>query len=156
MSSEQQRLHEAQLQKEIEELRGDLGETVEALVHKADLPARAKERGNELKKEAVERGNELKEQTVERGIELHQQVVDRGTDLLERGNKLGSDVFQRGNELKGQALARSSELRDQAVEAADRARAAVSQTPKEQWVKLACAGLALIAVIVMARRVRTS
>ena len=145
MSSEQQRLQEAQLQKEIEELRGDLGETVEALVHKADLPARAKDRGNELKKEAVERG-----------IELHQQVVDRGTDLLERGNKLSSDVLERGNELKGQTLARSSELRDQAVEVADRARAAVSQTPKEQWVKLACAGLALIAVIVMARRVRTS
>jgi hypothetical protein len=58
--------------------------------------------------------------------------------------------------LKGQALARSSELRDRAVEAAERAREAVSQTPKERWTKLACAGLALIAVMVIVRRVRAS
>jgi len=32
----------------------------------------------------------------------------------------------------------------------------VSQTPKERWVKLACAGLAMIAVKVIVRRVRTS
>lgn len=67
-SSEQQRL-----QNEITELRGELGETVEALVHKVDVPARAKERGSELA-----------EQAVERGIELHQQAVDRGSDLSER------------------------------------------------------------------------
>ena len=58
-SSERQRLEEEQLQREIEELRSDLGETVEALVHKADLPARAKERGSELADTARERGGEL-------------------------------------------------------------------------------------------------
>jgi len=144
-SSEQQRLEEAQLQEEIAELRSDLGETVEALVHKVDLPARAKDRGNEFKEEAVERG-----------IELQQQAVERGTELLERGNELKGELLERGNELKGQALARSSELRDRAVEAAERAREAVSQAPKERWVKLACAGLAMIAVMVIVRRVRTS
>ena len=56
--NERQRLEEQQLQEEIEELRGELGETVEALVHKADVPARAKERGAELTERAVDRGIE--------------------------------------------------------------------------------------------------
>ncbi|MGH3593762.1 MAG: hypothetical protein ACRDRF_22385, partial [Pseudonocardiaceae bacterium] len=64
--------------------------------------------------------------------------------------------LERGNELKGQVLARSSELRDRAVEAAERAREGVSQAPKERWVKLACAGGALVAVMVIVRRVRAS
>ncbi|MGH3549075.1 MAG: DUF3618 domain-containing protein [Pseudonocardiaceae bacterium] len=143
--SEQQRLQEAQLQEEIEELRAGLGETVEALVHKADLPARAKERGNELRQQTVERGTEL----LERGNKL-------SSDLRERGNEFKGDLLEWGDEFKGQVLARSSELRDRAVESAERARGAVGHIPKERWVKVACAGLALIAVIVIVRRVRHS
>ncbi|MGH3783785.1 MAG: DUF3618 domain-containing protein [Pseudonocardiaceae bacterium] len=138
MSSEQQRLEEAQLQEEIEERRADLGQTVEALVHKTDLPARARDRGNELKKEAVERGNKF------------------SRDVRERGNGFKGELLERGDELKGQVLARSSERRDRAVEAAERAREAVGQTPKERWLTLACAGLPLVAVIVIMRRVRNS
>jgi ElaB/YqjD/DUF883 family membrane-anchored ribosome-binding protein len=76
MSTEQQSLEEEQLNKEIQELRSDLGETVEVLVHKADLPARAKERGNELKEEAIERGNKLKALAAERGSELRDRAID--------------------------------------------------------------------------------
>ncbi|MDQ3764279.1 MAG: DUF3618 domain-containing protein [Actinomycetota bacterium] len=137
-SSERQRLEEERLQEEIEELRGDLGETVEALVHKADLPARAKERGNELK-----------EQAVERGIELQQQVVERGSELSER-------VIDWGNKVTAQVVERSSELRDQAVDAAERAREAVSKAPTDRWAKLAGVGLALIAMLIIVRRVRAS
>jgi hypothetical protein len=43
MSSSKQKLRE-----EIEHLRGNLGGTVEAWVHKTDLPARAKERANDV------------------------------------------------------------------------------------------------------------
>ena len=76
MSTEQQPLEEERLHKEIQELRSDLGETVEALVHKADLPARAKERSNELKEEAIERGNKLKTLAAERGSELRDRAID--------------------------------------------------------------------------------
>ncbi|HEX2264492.1 MAG TPA: DUF3618 domain-containing protein, partial [Pseudonocardiaceae bacterium] len=57
---------EQELQEEIQELRGELGETVQALAHKADVPARAKQRGNELKEEAIGRSVEA----IERGSEL--------------------------------------------------------------------------------------
>ena len=139
-SSEQQRLEQ-----EIEELRGELGETVEALVHKVDVPARAKERGNELA-----------EQALERGIKLQQQAVTRGSELLERGNEVKDQVTARGNELKDQVTARGSELRDGAIGAVERARGAISQTPTDRWAKLASAGLALIILAIMVRRVRAA
>jgi hypothetical protein len=53
-SDERQQLQEDHLQQEIAELRGELGETVEVVVHKADLPARVKERGAELAEQAFE------------------------------------------------------------------------------------------------------
>lgn len=59
-SSERQRLHD-----EIEELRDEMGATVQELVHKADVPTRARERAGELKEEAVERGIELRDRTVD-------------------------------------------------------------------------------------------
>jgi len=104
-SSERQRLQEDQLKEEIVELRGELGDTVEALVHKADLPARAKERGAELTERAVDR---------------------------------------------------AAELRDQAVIAAERAREVAYQTPPDRWIKLASAGLALVALVIIVRRIRVS
>jgi Protein of unknown function (DUF3618) len=136
-SSKRQRLHEERLQEEIEDLRGDLGETVDALVHKVDLPARAKERGREVKEEALERGIELQQQAAERGSELSGWAIEWC------------------NEVKAQVVGRGSELRDRAVDAAERARESISQTPSERWAKLAGAGLALLAMTVIVRRVRT-
>jgi hypothetical protein len=138
MSSEQQRLHEEHLQEEIKELRGEVAETVEALVHKADVPARGKERGREVKEEAIERG-----------IELHQQTVARGSELSAR-------ALEWANAVKAQVVERGSELRNQAFDAAERARESVSQTPTERWISWAGLGLALFAAIVMVRRVRAS
>jgi hypothetical protein len=89
-SSERQRLREARLQEETEELGSDLNGTVEAVVHKADLPSRARERSN------------------------------------------------------------------RAIDAAERARETVSQTPTDRWAKLAAAGVALVLMIVIVRRVRAS
>lgn len=69
-SAEQERL-----QAEIEELRGELGETVEALAHKADIPARVKERGHEVKEQAVERGSELWDQAVDAAGQARQAAT---------------------------------------------------------------------------------
>ena len=71
--NEQERLEE-----EIAELRAELGETVEALVHKIDVPARAKERAGELTDEARERVNEITQEAVERG----NAVKDRAVEVL--------------------------------------------------------------------------
>ncbi|MGH3810833.1 MAG: DUF3618 domain-containing protein [Pseudonocardiaceae bacterium] len=140
---------EQDLQEEIVELRGELGETVQALAHKADVPTRAKRRGNELKEEAIERGSELGSQVFERGSELRDQVVERSNQWKDR-------VAGRSSELRGQVVGRGSELRDQAVDAAERAREAVSRTPTQRWAKLVGAGLTLIALSVIVRRVRTT
>jgi len=134
-SSERQGLEEQQLQEEIVELRGELGETVEALVHKADLPARAKERGAELT-----------ERVVDRGVELHQQVTERGSEL-------GQQAVDQWKEVKAEASERGNELRAQAFGASERAREAIGQTPPDKWAKLACVGLALVAAMVVVRRV---
>lgn len=135
-SSKQQRLQEERLQEEIEELRGDLGETVEALVHKADLPARAKERGNEVKEQAIERGVELQQQAVQRGSELSGQVIEWC------------------NKVKTQLVGCGSELRDRGADVAERARESVTQTPTDRWAKLAGTGLALLAMTIIIRRMR--
>ena len=132
-SSEQQRLQE-----EIVELRGELGETVEALVHKVDVPARAKERGNELA-----------EQAVERGVELHQQVV-------ERGGELSGQVIDWCKQFQARIVERGSEMRNQALGTAARARETASQAPADQWVKLAGVGLALLALMIITRRRRVT
>ncbi|MGH4011891.1 MAG: DUF3618 domain-containing protein [Pseudonocardiaceae bacterium] len=118
--------NEQELKEEIVELRAELGETVQALVHKADVPTRAKQRGNELKEQAIERGSEL-----------------------------GYQVLERGNELRDQVVYRSNQWKDQAVDAAERAREAVSQRSRERWATLVGAGLMLVALTVIARRVRT-
>jgi Protein of unknown function (DUF3618) len=142
-SSEQQRL-----QKEIAELRGEMGETVEALVHKVDVPARAKERGSELAEQAVDRGVALTEQAVERGTELHQQFVTRSSEFSGR-------MIDWCQQLQARVLARSSEVREQAIATAQRARQTVSQQPPERWIKLASAGIALLTLMVITGRKRT-
>jgi hypothetical protein len=48
-----------QLRAEIEETRGDLGDTVEALAAKTDIKARVRERADELKSSAVLKKEEL-------------------------------------------------------------------------------------------------
>jgi ElaB/YqjD/DUF883 family membrane-anchored ribosome-binding protein len=140
MSSERQRLHEERLQQEIEELRSDLGETVEALAYKADVPARAKERGTAVKEEAIERG-----------LELRQQAVARGSELSER-------VMEWYNDAQARLAAGSSELVQQTVRTVEWARESLRQAPRERWVKLtgvvAAAGAGLLAMAVMVRRVR--
>ncbi|MBV9013427.1 MAG: DUF3618 domain-containing protein [Pseudonocardiales bacterium] len=135
-SSERQRLDEERLQEEIEELRSGLGETVEALAHKADVSARVKERGAAVKDEAIERG-----------LELTQQAVDRGSELSGR-------VREWYNDVQAQLPAGSSELVQQALRAVERARESARQMPPERWVKLAAAGAGLLAMSVIVRRVR--
>jgi gas vesicle protein len=138
---------EQELQEEIEELRGALGETVQALVYKADVPARAKQRGNELKEEARERGTELRDLAMELGTELRDQGSERGSELRDQ-------VVERSSQVKDWIVACCSELSDQAMEATERARGALSRTPRGQWAKLAGAGLALVALTVIVRKVR--
>jgi uncharacterized protein YfaS (alpha-2-macroglobulin family) len=140
MSSERQQLHEERLQEEIEELRGDLGETVEAFAYKADVLARAKERGTAVKEEAVKRG-----------LAVSQQVVERGSEL-------GGQVLEWYNDVQARLVAGSSELAQQTVRTVEWARESVRQAVTDRRVKLTgalvAAGAGLLAMTVIVRRVR--
>jgi ElaB/YqjD/DUF883 family membrane-anchored ribosome-binding protein len=50
-----------ELRREIEETRAELGDTVEALSHKADVKARAREKAEERKQVATAKAEELKQ-----------------------------------------------------------------------------------------------
>jgi hypothetical protein len=140
MSSERQRLDEERLQEEIEELRGELGETVQALAHKADVPARAKERGTAVKEEAIERG-----------LELSQRAAERGSELSGR-------VMEWYNDVQARLAAGSSELVQQTVRTVEWARESLRQASTDRRVKLTralvTAGAGLLAMAVIVRRVR--
>jgi Protein of unknown function (DUF3618) len=159
-SSERPSVEEEQLQREIEELRSDLGDTVEALVHKADLPARARERGAELTEQAIDRGTELSGRAVERGMELSEQAVERGADMTAQVVQLWDEVrtqaLARGNELLEQVLNRGDNWREQLTGATERVRRATDDMSTERWAKAACVAVGLIVITVIVRRVRSS
>jgi hypothetical protein len=50
-----------EIRRDIEETRGELGDTVEALAAKADVKAQAKEKADEVKAQAKGRADELKQ-----------------------------------------------------------------------------------------------
>lgn len=97
MSSSEQKLRE-----EIEHLRGHLGGTVEALVHKADLPARAKERGSELKARVAERGSELRDRAVEAAARAREAARQAPKDRWAK--RAGSGLMLTRDRAKGAQL----------------------------------------------------
>jgi hypothetical protein len=138
--NERQQLHEERLKEEIKELRGDLGETVEALAYKANVPGRAKERGTAVKEEAIERG-----------LEVSQQVAQHGSEL-------GGQVLEWYNDVQARLSAASSEVVQQSIRTVEWARESVRQAVTDRRVKLTgalvAAGAALLAMTVIVRKVR--
>lgn len=90
----------------------------------------------------------LQEEIDELRGELRNQAVTRGSELKDQAVTLGSG-------LKDEAVMRGGEFKDQAVDTADWLRETVSRTPKDRWATLGSAGLALIALIIIIRRLRT-
>jgi hypothetical protein len=80
---------------------------------------------------------------------LHEEIQELRSDRT-------GQASERGNELRTLVAERGSELRDRAIDAAERTREAVSQTPTDRWAQLAAAGVALITLVVIVRRVRRS
>ncbi|MGH3941513.1 MAG: hypothetical protein ACRDTG_23365 [Pseudonocardiaceae bacterium] len=112
------------------------------------LKEELKELGDELRNQAVARSGELKDQAMTLGNELKDQAVARSSVLKDQAMTLG-------NGLKDQAVTRGSDFKDQAIDAAEWVRETASRTPKERWATLGSAGLALIALLVIARRLWT-
>jgi hypothetical protein len=69
-----------QLRQEIERTREQLGETVEALVAKADVKARAKERAGQLSQVLKDKTAQAKEQTTTRVGQARSQLAGQTSD----------------------------------------------------------------------------
>jgi len=73
----------AELRRDIEEDRGELGDTVEALADKADVKGRVQDKAQELKAQATGKAQELKAQASEKAQEVRDQVSAKAPQLTE-------------------------------------------------------------------------
>ena len=73
-----------QLREEIRATREELGETVEALAHKADLKARAQHRVDERKEQLRQRRQIAKAKATELGKKVRQTSPDQAPDAVKR------------------------------------------------------------------------
>jgi ElaB/YqjD/DUF883 family membrane-anchored ribosome-binding protein len=76
-----------QLREEIRTTREELGETVEALAHKADLKARAQHRVDERKEQLRQRRQNTKAKATEIGEKVRQTSPDLAQDAVRRAKE---------------------------------------------------------------------
>ncbi len=68
------------LRREIERTRSELGETVEALSHKADVKAQARERVDEAKSQARDKVEQAKTQAQAKAHDLQQKMPEQARE----------------------------------------------------------------------------
>ncbi|MDT7716300.1 MAG: hypothetical protein QOH09_2292 [Pseudonocardiales bacterium] len=91
---------EEEIRQDIERTREQLGDTVEALAHKVDVPARVKDKVHETKETVQVKAEEVKQQAQAKAEEVTQQVLE-GTEALQAK---AVEVTQRAEHVIGQGL----------------------------------------------------
>ncbi|CAB4923356.1 unannotated protein [freshwater metagenome] len=139
----------AALEAQIEETRGELGDTVEALSHKLDVKARAKE-GIDERKQAAKDG----------AVQAKEAVVHTATAAKERVEEAASAAQAKATSAAQEAQDRAASARQSAQQATSDPRAAAGQAgQKVQENKVPVATIAAVAgvlvlVVVWRRRSR--
>src|ERR1700723_2365083 len=82
------------LQQEIERTREHLGETVEALVAKVDVKARAQDEAGRLVGRLKARVLEARQQAAARAVEARRQVADKTAGPLQQAASVGGSVAE--------------------------------------------------------------
>lgn len=72
------------LREDIQRVRGDLAETVDALVAKTEVKRRAEEKAHEVKDQAVHKAQELKERAAEKAHEVKEAATAKAHEVKER------------------------------------------------------------------------
>ncbi|WP_314413117.1 DUF3618 domain-containing protein [Streptomyces sp. DSM 40484] len=85
----------AELRRQIEETRTQLGDTVEELAAKADVKARAKVKGDELKGKAAEAGQVVQGKAVQAGHVVQEKATVAGHVVQEKAAEAGHVVQDR-------------------------------------------------------------
>ncbi|MFC8670736.1 DUF3618 domain-containing protein [Streptomyces sp. NPDC057199] len=81
-----------ELRQQIQETRGQLGDTVEELAAKADVKARARARGSELKGKASEAGHTVQDKATQAGHVVQDKAVQAGHVVQSRATRAGHAV----------------------------------------------------------------
>lgn len=138
-----------QLRQEIERTREELGETVEALIAKADVKARTRERVGEISERLRGATTQAREQATARVGQARTQIVGRSVDAKHAATGTAVPTDQ----LQARAAAVGRTVRDVTPEpvqkAAQRAMATASQ--RRVLVVAAAAGVAVAGIIAIRR-----
>ncbi len=84
----------AELRRDIEQVRGELADTVNALADKADVKARAQDRAQELKAQATEKAQELKTQAITTTQQARAQAPEIAQQLAGVAQQKARQVIQ--------------------------------------------------------------
>ena len=139
VQSQQETPSEQDIQAEIEQTRERLGETVEELVAKADVKARAQDKAAELKAKAQGKAAEVK-------ATAQQKAAEVKTTAQHRAAEVKAKAQDRAGELPGQV----QEARAKAAEVAGRANQ--NQLVQKRWPLVAAGVIAVAGLVIVWRR----
>jgi hypothetical protein len=146
-----------ELKQDIERTREQLGETVEALVAKTDVKARAKERAGQLSERLKGTTAQVKEQAAARAGRARSQLAGKTADTK---NAAVQTTGTARNQLQARATAVTGVVRDKTPEPVQRAAQQVAQrasavtSQRRGLVAVAVAAAAVVSIIVIRRRRR--
>lgn len=83
------------LREDIQRVRGDLAETVDALVAKTEVKRRAEEKAHEVKDQAVHKAQELKERAAEKAHEVKEAATAKAHEVKQRADAKAHEVKER-------------------------------------------------------------
>ncbi|MEU5345558.1 DUF3618 domain-containing protein [Streptomyces sp. NPDC020766] len=87
-----------ELRRQIQETRGQLGDTVEELAAKADMKGRARARGAELKDKASEAGHAVQDKAAQAGHVVQDKATETGRVVQDKAVQAGHVVQSRATQ----------------------------------------------------------
>ena len=139
---------EAQLRESIEEPRRELGETVSALAHKADVKARAAEAAESAKHRAAEMAHTAKAKAGELTGTARTRAHEMTGTAMARAHEVTGTARTKAHDMTGTARTKAHELSGKAVELKDRQRG------KRPLLMAAVAGAVVVVLFRRARKRR--
>ncbi|MBC6446200.1 DUF3618 domain-containing protein [Actinokineospora xionganensis] len=88
------------LREDIQRVRGDLAETVDALVAKTEVRRRAEEKAHDVKDRAVHKAHELKERAAEKAHEVKEKAQEVKQRADSRAHEVKERVETKAHEVK--------------------------------------------------------
>lgn len=141
-----------ELQQEIGQVREQLGETVEQLVAKADVKARAQAKVTELAGRAKGKASQARAQAADGAGNVRDQLASKTADASQKAKSAGTAVSE---QLPGRVAAAAAPVWKATPEPARQAVAKAAGNARQRPVRLAVAAAVLIAGYLVVRRWRT-